>query len=145
MPSYDARLQYAECIRIVLMMTLAAAVAIGQLAEFAAPGDGSKLYFSSSLPLQESNEPSQRRIFSVDATGVQTVADIPATTTSSYSNYFMLSRLEASRDGSLVIYTGVRFCDGSTLCEDSLTFQTTNQTNHRPGWRRSECEWLRTD
>jgi hypothetical protein len=71
-------LQYAECMRVVLMMALAAAIASGQFAEFATPGDGSKLYFSSSLPLQASNEKAQGRIFSVDATGVQTVADVPS-------------------------------------------------------------------
>jgi hypothetical protein len=35
-------MQYAEGMRIVVMMTLAAATANGQFAEFAAPGDGSK-------------------------------------------------------------------------------------------------------
>jgi uncharacterized protein (TIGR03437 family) len=116
--------------RIVLVMALAAAIASGQFAEFAAPGDGSKLYFSSSLPLQGSNEPAQGRIFSVDATGVQTVADIPAVAMSPfpYTSYFMLSRPEASRDGSVAIYTSARGCYGSTLCESSMSFQSTNQT-----------------
>jgi uncharacterized protein (TIGR03437 family) len=128
MPSYDVRLQYAEGMRIVLMMTLATAIASGQFAEFAAPGDGSRLYFSSSLPLQASNERAQGRIFSVDATGVQTVADVLDTTSSvfPYSIFYSLSRPEASRDGSVVIYTVAAECDfGSGCGEVSASYSQT--------------------
>ncbi len=113
-----------------MWMAALAASSIGwaQFAEFAAPGDGSKLYFSSSLPLQGSGETGQGRIFSVDASGVQTVADVPATPPSPYfTSYYQLSRPELSRDGTVLIYTGRRNCIGSdSVCESN--FGTVAQT-----------------
>src|SRR5580698_11510684 len=103
------------------MMILAASIGWAQFAEFAVPGSGSKLYFSSSLPLQGSGEPPQGRIFSVDASGVQTVADVLATPPSPYlTNYYQLSRPELSRDGTILIYTGERDCFGTDNCESYI-------------------------
>ena len=122
----------------LLLAALFAATAAAQFAEFAVSGDGSKLYFSSSLPLQGSNEPQQGRIFSVDAGGVHSVADVqaimpPATPNpfpagQTFTNYFQLSRPESSRDGTIVIYTGSRNCYGSSQCESGSVFQTLLQT-----------------
>lgn len=111
-------------------MAALAASSIGwaQFAEFAAPGSESKLYFSSSLPLLGSGEPEQGRIFSVDASGVQPVADVAATPPSPYTTYYQLSRPELSRDGTILIYSGWRDCYGSIACESDYleaAYQTT--------------------
>ncbi len=89
---------------------LAASSVRAQFAQFAAPGSGLKLYFSSPLPLQGSNEPAQGRIFNVDSNGVHTVADVTATPPTPYTSYYMLSRPELSRDGTILIYTAERGC-----------------------------------
>jgi uncharacterized protein (TIGR03437 family) len=110
------------------MSILVSAIGSAQFAEFAVPANGSKLYFSSPLPLAGSNEPQQGRIFSVDSAGVHTVADVPATTPTPYSSYYALSRPELSRDGTILIYTGTRDCYGSSNCESSVTTETERQT-----------------
>jgi hypothetical protein len=107
---------------------LAAASGRAQFTQFAVPGSGAKLYFTSSLPLQGTNEPAQGRIFSVDSSGVQTVADVQATTPSPFSSYYLLSGPELSRDGTILIYTGERVCYGTDNCESSGSLGTGFQT-----------------
>jgi len=127
---------YKELVYIEIMrMAQAAAIAMmaassgwAQFSQFAVPGSGAKLYFAGSQPLQGSNEPAQGRIFSVDASGVHTIADVPATAPTPYTSYYALSRPELSRDGTILIYTGQRDCYGSSNCESSSSFQTQVQT-----------------
>jgi uncharacterized protein (TIGR03437 family) len=115
-------------LHVLALMFATASIVNAQFAALSAPGNGAKLYFSSSVPLQGSNEPSQGRIFSADAGGVHTIADVPAIVGTQLSNYYALSGPELSRDGTVLIYAGRRDCYSDVACESPSSLQSMVQT-----------------
>lgn len=124
----------AQCFQVTRVLLLALAVlgpASAQFSDFAMTGDGSTLYFASSLVLRGTSVPEQGRIYALDSTGVRLVAGLtaapPVGPGMALSNYYWLSRPEVSRDGSVLAFTGQADCSGNDSCVFAAKLQTTNR------------------
>ena len=91
--------------------------ASAQFSDFATTGDGSTLYFSSTLVLKGTGAPEQGRIFAVDSSGLRTAMEPTA-------DYYDLSRPQVSRDGSILAVRGRRDCLNSGHCYSEAVYQT---------------------
>lgn len=93
-------------------------------------GDGADLYFSSTLSLKGSGQPSQGRIYEIGSAPLQIAASVPAVVpanpcigTLCLSSFFDLSQPSVSRDGSLLAYVGTAQCAG--LCVNAVDLHKT--------------------
>ncbi|MFB3827978.1 MAG: hypothetical protein ACE15B_14505 [Bryobacteraceae bacterium] len=123
--------------RALCLLLAAAGSAAGQinLTDLAITGDGGTAYFTSALPLKdEAVEPglAPGRIFRTGPAGFELYMQRPRIDPPPagpglvrLTNYFQLSRAQASRDGGIVAVTGARVCSGSSRCASETTLQTT--------------------
>ena len=104
-------------IRSLLLALAVVGPASAQFSDFATTGDGSTLYFSSTLVLKGTGAPEQGRIFAVDSSGLHTAMERTA-------DYYDLSRPQVSRDGSILAVRGRRDCLYSGHCSSETSYQT---------------------
>jgi uncharacterized protein (TIGR03437 family) len=134
--------------RILLPLLVAAAAAAQTgIFDLSTNGDGSIAFFSTGLTPKGANAPAQPvlptilRIYRADSTGVQLYLerqriDPPPYTPMgqfSLSNYYSLSRPEASRDGSEIVLTGECQCVGGAHCFNAALFQASVGNRNYPG------------
>lgn len=110
--------------RTVLLL-LVPGLAMAQFGSFATNGDGSVLYFSSSLVLRDAQDPEHGKIYRVDSSGVKLVfkrervdpAPAPGgirlpQSTNSYNMY----AVQVSRDGGRLVVSSRGTCIGGPAC-----------------------------
>src|SRR5436309_1874013 len=88
---------------------LAIAPIQAQFSGLVTTGNGADLFFSSTLPLKGSDQPSQGRIYEIGSTPLKAVAAVPAVGPADpcigvlcVSTFFDLSRPDVSRDGAVL-------------------------------------------
>jgi len=117
--------------RSLVLAWVATVPVAAQILDLAPTGDGATAYFATSLPRKGSGDPVQGRIYRAGPNGLELVAargkEVPSgggTVGPISTNYYWLSRPEASRDGRLVAFTGKRSCSGSYVCVGVNVYQT---------------------
>jgi len=113
--------------QLLLLAGLLVAGAAAQFRELAATGDGSELYFSSSLRLRGSQDPLHPKIFRAGAEGVVLFAARQEEPLDwfSLSNFFQLVLPDVSGDGSLVALNARRICVGGSRCVGPMYYECT--------------------
>src|SRR5262249_59434787 len=90
--------------------------ALAEIGSLVAPGDGHDVFFYSNLPLKGSGDPRQGRIFRMGPGGLTRIAaekklELPQPCPGTcLTNAYDLTWVDASRDGSIIAYTGNAEC-----------------------------------
>jgi len=115
--------------RPLCLLCLLGAVALqAQYLDLSTTADGSIVYFSTTLSRAGTDDPTQGRIYSIDASGLSLVESRrreDPTGQPAVTNYYSLSAPEVSQDGRLLAIAGHRDCTSGRNCVGVTTTQTT--------------------
>ena len=108
--------------RILLSIVLLSASVFGQFSSLATSGDGSVVYFATTLRLKGSDQNTDSKIFVADESGVRLVEQrTKAIDTSGFytwptTNFYNLLGLSLSDDAGVRVVTAQRACSGGSGC-----------------------------
>lgn len=104
--------------RVLLLCAILVAPAAAQFQDLATSGDGSEVYFSSSLRLRGTNDPLHPKVYRASGAGVSLFAERQQEPLDalSRSNFFQLIAPQLSSDGSVMVLNAQRICSGGSRC-----------------------------